>query len=77
MGVRRQCNRYTTQPWGKDEADVIRRAKRYFNYFPFAFIIVKRSDLFFANPPALPPFKDPEGARLYKKVDGRWREINK
>ncbi len=77
MGVRRQCNRYTTRPWGKDEADVIRRAKRYFNYFPFEFIIVKSNDLFFAHPPALSPFKDPEGSRFYKKVDGRWREIEK
>lgn len=81
MGVRRQCNRYSTSPWGPDEATVIRRAKQYYNYFPYEFILVKKEtmsgDLFFAHSPSLHPFKNPDGAILYKKVDGRWRKLEK
>ena len=75
MAVRRQCNRYKTEPFGKDYNDVLKRGKSFF----------KIEGEFMMMPPLyegsiwtahrLPVFGSlPKGAIVFAKENGRWHK---
>ena len=72
MSVRRSICRYSEPPYGADEADVINRAKRWFK--DGEFMITRYGATYSANRPSLPPFKNPENARVFKKIGRNWVE---
>lgn len=69
MAVRRQCNRYRTEPFGTDFDDVLKRAKRY--YKNERFYISKFENVYTALLPSI-GFKDPDNAVYFHKTNGRW-----
>ena len=69
MAVRRQCNRYRTEPYGNDFDNVLKRAKAFFK--DGTFFITKHNDLYFAFRPSL-GFNDPVDAIYYDKQEKRW-----
>lgn len=72
MAVRRQCNRYKTEPFGSDEQNVIKRAKAFFK--DGEFMITKYGLTYCSSRLPLNQFKTPLGARIFKKINGRWFE---
>lgn len=70
MAVRRQCNRYRTEPFGEDFDDVVKRAKAF--YKDETFLVSKFNRTYCAERPAIHPFKDPEDAVYFVKVGRRW-----
>lgn len=74
MAVRRQINRYKTEPYGSDEINVIKRAKQFFSSSG-EFIITKYGNTYISSHPVVSTFKEPEGARHFVKKDDRWHEV--
>lgn len=70
MSVRKQCNRYRTEPYGKDREDVIKRAKAF--YKDGCFLIHEYKGIYFVQTPSLPPFADPHGSTYYTKRGRKW-----
>lgn len=78
MSVRKQCNRYRTEPFGTDFEEVLKRGKRFFSvgYTPGdQFMMTKYGTTWTAC--QLPAFgKIPTDAIVYEK-DGRyWKKVN-
>ena len=74
MSVRRQCNRYRTEPCGEDKNDVIKRAKRFFGNDCFLIRKLHENGIWHSQRLSLPPFKNPDGAEYFRKVSGRWQK---
>ena len=74
MAVRRQCNRYKTEPWGTDYKEVLKRAKAFFK--DETFYITKYNTVYCSFRPSF-RFKDPDDAVYYKKVGHKWIEQSK
>lgn len=75
MAVRKQCNRYKTEPYGRDFNDVLKRAKAF--YKDETFYITKYGHIYSAFRPSI-GFKDPSDAVYFDKIGRRWvrRENN-
>lgn len=74
MAVRRQCNRYRTEPFGRDYEDVLKRGKAF--YKEGSFMMAEYSGVWSAlNIPAFGTL--PESARIFSKIDGRWQEVKR
>lgn len=71
MAVRKQCNRYKTDPFGSEFCDVLQRAKAFYKYGTF--IICEMGGVFSASRPSL-GFKNPENARYFEKIGRKWIE---
>lgn len=78
MGVRRQCNRYKTEPYGADFNDVLKRAKAFFRddgEFMICGYQLSRPTVWTSSSVPLPPFSIRSDTRIYKKIGRRWVEI--
>ena len=68
--VRRQCNRYKTEPFGSDREDVLKRAKRFFRDHG-AFMLTEYGNTYSAF--SIPAFGSiPSGAVVYRFRGGKW-----
>lgn len=73
MAVRRQCNRYRTEPYGKDFNDVLKRGKAFHKDGVFMVWGGSRGGVWEAD--RLPAFGTiPEDARIFAKTGKRWVE---
>jgi len=71
MAVRKQCNRYKTEPYGIDFHDVLKRAKAF--YKDGTIMIVKYGDIFTSSRPSI-GFKNPDNAVFFTKKGNKWQE---
>lgn len=69
MSIRKQCNRYKTEPFGTCFEDVLKRAKAF--YKNGTFYISKYGNTYTALRPSI-AFKDPSDAIYFVKQNGRW-----
>ena len=80
MAVRRQCNRYRTEPSGYDYKDVLKRGKAFFTYNghhePFEMTDYLGDGFWMAHTRTHKPFKVHEGTILVKwnRDKKRWEE---
>ena len=72
MAVRKQCNRYKTEPFGTDYNDVLKRAKRFFK--DGTFMMVKYGNVWTSTTVPI-GFKKPENAIYFTKNNGRWENV--
>lgn len=69
MAARSTRNRYRTEPFGRDFADVLKRGKAFHN--PNAFMMVEYGGIWTAL--SLPTWGEmPAGAIVFKKIGARW-----
>lgn len=74
MAVRRQCNRYRTEPFGNDFNDVLKRGKAF--HKDGSFMMVEYGKTWTAM--RLPSWGAiPANAKVYTKEGRFWREANK
>lgn len=69
MAVRKQCNRYRTEPFGRGFEDVLKRAKAFFK--DGTFYITEYKGCYSAFRPAL-GFNDPANAVYFTKTGRKW-----
>ena len=69
MAVRKQCNRYKTEPFGRDFADVLKRAKAF--YKDETFFITEHNGVYTSSRPS-GWAKDPDNAIYFDKVGRNW-----
>ncbi len=74
MGVRRQCNRYKTNPYGSDFNDVLKRAKAFFKDGEFM-IWGGTHGVWCADFLPGKAFSLPKDAHIFRKVGRRWIEV--
>lgn len=72
MAVRRQINRYRTEPYGDDFEDVLKRAKRFFKDGTFG--IFEYRGIWSTYRPI---WGDPKGSIYFTKIGRRWERSEK
>ena len=80
MAVRKQCNRYRTEPFGKDYKAVLKKAKAFFSrggyHESFEMTDFLGDGYWLAHPRTLPPFKIHKGTIIveWNRDKKRWEE---
>lgn len=74
MAVRRQCNRYKSEPYGLNFQTVLKKAKAFYRSVGVFEIYQTSSGQWHASRETLEPFIKHEGTITYK-FDGKWSEV--
>lgn len=75
MAVRKQCNRYRSEPYGDDFNEVLKRAKRFFKDGTFG--IYKREEFTIWSTFRAACWGEPDNAIYYTKNGHKWEIDNK
>lgn len=74
MAVRKQHNRYRTEPFGTDFSEVLKKSKAFFKDGTFMIFGGIHGRVWCASRLPASCFALPQDARIFTKVSGRWTE---